>query len=625
MDNFSDEEVFSDDSDDSPNPLRDIDPCMIHENFFQLFEKIPKACKRRRTIHEGPGVTLETKLHCAVAHKDASAVLAISTNEKSLIDIRNKAGKTALHMAIESSTAEMVQILLEAGANARVQDQNGWTALHSAAWGKEDKLEIIINHDGVNSVRDVYGRTALHVAAINGHEGVLKKLLAAACKGGNTYSYAGEGGNSYNLNQYEGSSVHAGDNAYLALCEKENNFLNVQDHEGETVLHIAARGSTEMVKMLLEAGASARLEDRSGYMPVHIAVINQMEKNAEAFFDHDNGDLLQSRYGLTSLHYAAKLGFENIVRMLLSRANARERENAELDCDEVKHDYVTALGLSAENRRKIIDMQDKMQWTALHTAANWSSTEIVRMLLTAGADTHQKDKNGYTPLHVIRSGSIAEILCDHDGGNCLLDIVGRTPLHYAVKYRRHEVVENLLFSGVHPHVLDKRGTAPLVFALSGEDWITVQMIISAISLKDIKVDWNKLPTYLQFIDYCQKLLANCNTELQRMKDTKILGHISLSYYDVMMCHVNRLAVYLENSDIQNALSVENLMPSFPNYARMIAFKVRKAERRRILNGQCVQCFSMLSRQLPFLPKYTVDNISVCLNEIEMRNFVRAFK
>ena len=95
------------------------------------------------------------------------------------------------------------------------------------------------------TLRDQWGRTALHWAAIGGaEEDILRRLLNAGCD------------------------------------------PNSQDNDGETALHKAAwRGDRLMVKFLVEVGADTNVCDHEGWCPAHFAVMRGHTEIVAFFMD----------------------------------------------------------------------------------------------------------------------------------------------------------------------------------------------------------------------------------------------------------------------------------------------------------------------------------------------------
>lgn len=89
------------------------------------------------------------------------------------------------------------------------------------------------------------------------------------------------------------------------------------DKFGRTSLHLASsRGDTEIVELLLEAGAKVNDKNKFGWTPLHLASrqghieIVQMLLKAGA----DPG--AKNKFGRTPLDYAVKYQHTDIVRML---------------------------------------------------------------------------------------------------------------------------------------------------------------------------------------------------------------------------------------------------------------------------------------------------------------------
>ena len=115
--------------------------------------------------------------------------------------------------------------------------------------------------------------------------------------------------------------------------------------------------------------------------------------------------------------------------------------------------------------------------TALHIAAAAYQTEIVRQLITAGADVHARNRRGAEPLHSAAVGNpgsswwnpsaqAATIVCLIQAGADpnAIDKSGVTPLHRAVRTRCAAAVRTLLECGVDPARKNKSGSTPMLLA-----------------------------------------------------------------------------------------------------------------------------------------------------------------
>jgi hypothetical protein len=187
----------------------------------------------------------------------------------------------------------------------------------------------------------------------------------------------------------------------------------------DTPLILASEmGSTECVKILLEAGAD----------PNHIG----------------GGFICW-----TALHYATLGGYVDIVTILL-------KHGASLD---IRDKYgETALQMSAfEGNVDImtillkhgasLDIQDKDGWTALHVSASSGYVDVVTLLLEHGASLDIQDDDGETALLVSASKGnvdIMTILLKHGASLDIQDKDGETALHYAIVFEKWNVVDVLV-------------------------------------------------------------------------------------------------------------------------------------------------------------------------------------
>jgi len=85
-----------------------------------------------------------------------------------------------LYMAAFYEMFELVEILLEAGADPNTPDNNRRTDLHRAVENGHKEVARILLEKGANvNYADIYGNTPLHYAAQHGNEGIIKILSAA--------------------------------------------------------------------------------------------------------------------------------------------------------------------------------------------------------------------------------------------------------------------------------------------------------------------------------------------------------------------------------------------------------------------------------------------------------------
>ncbi|XP_077475656.1 protein phosphatase 1 regulatory subunit 27 [Stigmatopora argus] len=77
--------------------------------------------------------------------------------------------------------------------------------------------------------------------------------------------------------------------------------------------------------------------------------------------------------------------------------------------DVVRHGELEQIGRFIRTRKVRIDTLFHSGMAALHEAVLSGNLEVVKLLVKYGADVHQKDKEGWTPLHMACSDSFPEI------------------------------------------------------------------------------------------------------------------------------------------------------------------------------------------------------------------------
>eukprot|EP00004_Rigifila_ramosa_P015944 TRINITY_DN3747_c0_g1_i1.p3 TRINITY_DN3747_c0_g1~~TRINITY_DN3747_c0_g1_i1.p3 ORF type:complete len:239 (+),score=77.11 TRINITY_DN3747_c0_g1_i1:34-717(+) len=180
--------------------------------------------------------------------------------------------RTALHWAVLRGWIDIVELLLDSGADVLARDDELRTPFHEAC--KYGQLlavgSILIRQTGLLGLTDRMGCTPLHLAAEGGWPEVTKLLLE-------------NGADANALNSLHEAPLHAaaalGKSAVVALLLGAGARVNEKSVSGRTPLHEAAEsGSEETVKALLKAGADAHAKDLSGETPVEAATDAKIQK-----------------------------------------------------------------------------------------------------------------------------------------------------------------------------------------------------------------------------------------------------------------------------------------------------------------------------------------------------------
>ncbi|KAL2125913.1 hypothetical protein VTI74DRAFT_2270 [Chaetomium olivicolor] len=216
--------------------------------------------------------------------------------------------------------------------------------------------------------------------------------------------------------------------ALKGLLEKGAN-ASIQDRSGKTALHkLFSRplSSTPALRALLQHGASPEMPDEAGETPLHAVAytgtLEQLQLCLASCRDAEAAVRLRTSYQESLLHYAAAGGTEDIVGFLLSRGLNVDSVNANgwtpLICalmpTSVKRVYLScslaSLLLQQGASAQVVTDEG---WTALHGLASYSSSTdrdlppkiwegvapLVRELILRGAPL-------YSESSVLRSVSI---------------------------------------------------------------------------------------------------------------------------------------------------------------------------------------------------------------------------
>ncbi|KAK2716435.1 hypothetical protein QYM36_010851 [Artemia franciscana] len=277
-----------------------------------------------------------TPLHLAALKGYTNLVKRLITIHGATIDSLTLRKETPLQLAAESGQLEVCRLLLELGSNPEATDDTGQRSLHRAAQKNHSSvLALFLQYQpGLAGSANKEGNTCAHIAAIQGSVAVLQELM----------------------------NVDKG-----AVTSARNRTSEA------TPLHLAAEGGhSEVVKVLLECGASSLDENKIGFTAVHIAamyghaqVLDILRKsNPASLKSHSR------KNGLTALHVAACYGQPDTVRDLLSQVPAGTRS-------EVPNHLI----LASVPVLKELDGESGL--TPLHLAAYSGDENVVRLLLNS--------------------------------------------------------------------------------------------------------------------------------------------------------------------------------------------------------------------------------------------------
>uniref|UniRef100_A0A671GAX6 Protein phosphatase 1 regulatory subunit 12B n=1 Tax=Rhinolophus ferrumequinum TaxID=59479 RepID=A0A671GAX6_RHIFE len=174
------------------------------------------------------------------------------------INTTNVDGLTALHQACIDENFDMVKFLVENKADVNQRDNEGWTPLHAAAsCGYLNIAEYFLSHGASVAVVNCEGEVPSDLA----EEPAMKDLLLEQVKK-----------QGVDLDQ----SRREEEQCLLQDARQWLNSGRIQDtrqaRSGATALHVAAaKGYSEVLRLLIQAGYELDVQDHDGWTPLHAA------------------------------------------------------------------------------------------------------------------------------------------------------------------------------------------------------------------------------------------------------------------------------------------------------------------------------------------------------------------
>ncbi|TRZ04529.1 hypothetical protein DNTS_014380 [Danionella cerebrum] len=323
------------------------------------------------------------------------------------VNAKDMAGRksTPLHFAAGFGRKDVVEHLLQTGANVHSRDDGGLIPLHNAcSFGHAEVVSLLLCSGADPNARDNWNYTPLHEAAIKGKIDVCIVLL--------------QHGADPNIRNTDGKSA-------LDLADPSAKTVLTGEYKKDELLEAARSGNEEKLMALLtplnvNCHASDGRKSTSQKMlstPLHLAAGYNRVRIVQLLLQYGADVHAKDKGGLVPLHNACSYGHYEVTELLL------------------KHGAC-------------VNAMDLWQFTPLHEAASKNRVEVCSLLLSHGADPTLLNCHGKSAVDVAPTPELKDRLTYEFKGHTLLQAAREADMA-KVKKTAQEII-----SFKHPHSHD---------------------------------------------------------------------------------------------------------------------------------------------------------------------------
>lgn len=357
-------------------------------------------------------------------------------------DIENERGQTPLECAAEKGVLSMVQLIhRETMLKEHQTEDKGLSAMHFAAQGGHQAVAEYLHSQNTNYVKSLTrtGELSIHLAAAFGRVDMLPWLRRF--NGMDEANFQG-------LTPCMLAAMY-GQEAVVDYFIKNRAQINAQDGYGVTaIMRAAYAGKLKVVELLLTANAN--LYGKNNVTPVHSAA-DAGHKDIIVLIASKHPNILNTAdvNGETALHFAARSNQAGVVEYLLSQERVEPFKpnifgksplQVALEGGDDKKPNIEVLNVYFSRFRNLaanvihttvceasvqavqfllnkdssqVSIGDANGNTPLHFAVIKGRSDIVSLLLGAGADTEARNGDGLPPIQMTSNAEIKALITSH--------------------------------------------------------------------------------------------------------------------------------------------------------------------------------------------------------------------
>ena len=375
----------------------------------------------------------DTPLHYLAKLKLSPKIIALI--KCSCPNQQNSDGNTPLHTACNFNNINFAELLLKHQCDLTICNNKGKLPLHIASAESLELVKLIARTENVNSQTNS-GDTPLHIACKYRQTNIIMYLITELKCSLQVLNNRFDSPFHLLLNDsYKSFSLWDS-----VLCHMSQSVRNLQNIDGNTVLHIACRNeNVKAVSFLVESlNCTVNvISEKSGATPLHFACswpslsmvelvhkcdpVTQLKESL--FLKSLNYNIIECVSGDTPLHVACKAGNIKIINYLLINGH-----------------------------RKALNVRNSEAEFPIHLVCRHNDEKVVEAFVPyrADFDCSAINRSGDTPLHMAckENPTVSYIDLFINQMKCKTDVVNKSndlPLHIACKATRvyHGVVKML--------------------------------------------------------------------------------------------------------------------------------------------------------------------------------------
>ncbi|XP_071794029.1 uncharacterized protein [Asterias amurensis] len=390
--------------------------------------------------------------------------------------------------------------------NVNCMDEKDRSALHLAAGqGHVEVIRSLLDADVSVDAADKFGMNAMLWAAWFGHDQAMEALVMGQA------TVKCENKQGLTIVHCAASRGHINVLKYIVENHLEEDNMESDDEEGGILPSIGAVGGKvtglfgaaasllgTKTKKDEEKNKSHKIRPESSFMeqrnsaqgsktPLHLAAENGMTDAMDYLISVKCNKLARTSDGSTALHLAAKRGQIDMVNLLLVHELEVDIRNEEgmtplLFAAEEGHANVVELLLTHKAGCNVKANEKRKEMAAIHFAAQNNHCSVIKVLSSFSTDLDAKCQGGDTAIHLSSAAGHLDGLKTLISNGASVNIFNdrkRLALHVATENNLTDVVEQLLLAGAWVHQVDKTGKTALMMAARAENVTITDMIIKA--------------------------------------------------------------------------------------------------------------------------------------------------